>query len=59
MSGEILPLADEHRNKGLSGGSVLSVYILFVDGYFEEDGGVNQNVKGVSKCLSAARTQKP
>ena len=47
-STEILALAEQHRNQPLKNESILSIYILFLDGYFEEDDSANQNILGVS-----------
>lgn len=45
---EILALAAEHRDLPEFSGSTASIYILFLDGFFEDDGESQTNVLGVS-----------
>ena len=47
-SDAILEIANDHRNSSLSDGNTLSLYIVFLDGYFTSDGEVNESVLGVS-----------
>lgn len=44
---EILAIADQHRDQ-LSGGGRATFYILFLDGYYQDDGAVNESVLGIS-----------
>lgn len=44
---EILAIADQHRS-GASNGSARHHYIVFIDGYFEDDTGTRDNILGVS-----------